>query len=238
MRAVALVDERISQECESGLLKRGFTIIKMPPSKSLSLPISSHPDMLIFKHRDVLIASAEYCDTAAYVFSDIREYAPHSKILFSSDAHAQSYPYDAIFNALTIGKHLFCKTDTVSHSLLEYAEKEGLSVHHVNQGYSACTVLPLGDNIALTADEGMALALESAGIEVTRIRNGGISLPPYDYGFIGGSSGIFNNEVYFLGNPMLHPDGEKIISACKKANLTPISLSNEPISDLGRILFL
>ena len=238
MNALAIVDERISSSCEHALLRRGFNVIKLPPSKNLSSPIASHPDMLIFKHENNLITSADYCDTAAYIFTDIREYSPAARILFSNDVQEKAYPKDAIFNALVIGKHLFCKTDTVSGAILEYSKFANLTVHHVNQGYPACTVRALNSENAITADEGMANAMESVGINITRIRNGGISLPPYQYGFIGGAAGVFGDSVYFLGNPDHHPDGRKIINACRRAGLNAVSLSDEGLADLGRILFL
>lgn len=238
MNAIAIVDGRISDICERSLLRRGFYIIKLPPSKNLSTPIASHPDMLIFKHDGELITSAEYCDEAAYVFTDMREFAPSVRITFSAESQSPEYPKDAIFNALVIGNNVFIKTDTASRSVIDYSRMTGLTIHHVNQGYPACTVLPLGDKSAITADEGMALAMEKAGITVTRIRNGGISLPPYEYGFIGGAAGVYGKTVYFLGNPIFHPDGEKIIAAAEGAGFKSVALSDEPLSDLGRILFL
>ena len=98
-------------------------------------------------------------------------------------------------------------------------------------------MLTLGNN-AITGDEGMARALTSVGIKVTLISNGDISLPPYDYGFIGGTAGVLGNTVYFLGNPMLYRDGDKIVKAITEAGYKFEALSDEPLSDLGRIIFI
>ena len=233
---ICLVDERISEKCERSLLKRGFRVIKMPRSEKLSSPIASHPDMLLFCDNQTIITSAEYCEAFPYIFSDIREFSGAS-LLFADEAYEPRYPKDAIFNALRIGEYIFFKEDTVSKAIKEYSEKNGLTAIAVNQGYPACTVLAFGSN-AITADMGMARALAGVGINVTMISNGDISLPPYDYGFIGGASGVLGNTVYFIGDPMLHRDGKKIVNAITEAGYKIEALSDEPLADFGRIIFV
>lgn len=236
--AVAIVDCRISERCERALMLRGFRVIKMPPSKRLGEAIASHPDMLIFKHGNEIITSADFCDEAAYVFSDIREMCRGARITFTDDVFEAEYPKDAIFNALVCGGMMICRKASISPTVLEYAEKHGLKVIDVKQGYPACTTLPLSDDVCVTADEGMARALTDAGIKVYRIENGDISLPPYEYGFIGGAAGVFRGVAYFLGNLDSHRSADTIKEACKVAGVTPVSLSDEPLADLGRIIFV
>ena len=192
--------------------------------------------MLLFCHRGRLITSSEYCESFSYIFSDIRELSSAS-LTFTSDTQEPIYPRDAVFNALCIGDYIFLKEDTVSEAIKECAKKNGLTAVHVNQGYPACTVLAFGNN-AITGDKGMAWALSSVGINVTLISNGDISLPPYEYGFIGGASGVLGDTVYFLGNPDLHRDGKKIRAAITDAGYKLCALSDEPLADLGRIIFI
>lgn len=233
---ICLVDERISEKCERGLLKRGFRVIKMPGSDRLSPPVSAHPDILLFYHNNNIITSAEYCEKFPYVFSYIREFSEAS-ITFTSDIQEPKYPNDAIFNALAIGDCIFLKEDTVSDSIKTYAKKNGLRIISVKQGYPACTALAFGCS-AITADEGMKRALTQAGFCVTLISNGDISLPPYEYGFIGGTAGISGKTVYFLGDVLLHRDGQKIVDAIHNEGYSYVSLSDEPLADLGRIIFV
>ena len=233
----AIVDQRISQGCERGLLKRGFEVIKLPKSKFLSTPLCSHADMLMFCHAKTIITGAEYCDTAPYVFQDIRMYSPNTEITFCSEIQKPVYPYDAIFNALVINNKLFAKTDTVSRTVLEYAKHNGLEIINVKQGYPACTTLAFG-NSAITQDRGMAKILSENNINVTLINEGFIKLVPYEYGFIGGCSGIYGNEVYFCGNIRLHKDADLIEKALAKEGFCAVSLSDEELCDIGRIIFL
>ena len=76
------------------------------------------------------------------------------------------------------------------------------------------------------------------GIDVTVIENGDIALPPHKYGFIGGAAGVFGKEIFFLGDYRTHRSADLIESAILNAGFTPIALSDEPLSDLGRIIFL
>ena len=233
----AIVDERISEKCERGLLLRGFQVLKCPPFKKISTALSSHPDMLMAKVKNRIISSVEYCESASYLFSDIRELAPDVEMTFSDEHISEKYPHDAIFNALNIGNRIFLKEDTASLAVKHFSESAGIEIIPVKQGYPACTVLAFG-NTAVTADKGMQKALLQQGINVTLISDGDISLPPHEYGFIGGASGVYKNEVYFLGDIATHRDSKKILDAIRLENYTPISLSDEPLRDLGRIIFV
>ena len=233
---ICLVDERISPKCERRLTLEGFHLIKLPPSPKLPKPLASHPDMLLFHHNGNIIASAEYCERYPWVFSDIREYSGAS-LTFTSDVFSDKYPRDAIFNALVIENKIFMRENTVSSALRDYAVRRGLETVRTEQGYPACTTLAFGSR-AVTSDMGMAKILEGCGVSVTSIQNGDISLPPYEYGFIGGASGVYKNKIYFLGDITSHRDYRLIESAVFEAGYTPVSLSDEPLSDLGRIIFV
>ena len=234
---VIIVDQRIPLSCERYLLKEGFLPIKLAPDPDLGEAVASHPDTVLFYNDGRIITTADYCDAAAYVFSDIREYAPEVKITFTADKRGKSYPKDCIMNALVIGKNIFCKADSVSEAIIDYAKLGGYNIINTKQGYPACSVLHFG-NSAITADEGLAAVLTESGIKVTLIRQGHISLPPYEYGFIGGASGVVGNKIYFFGDISTHPDCDRILEAIIGEGYTPISLSSEKLADLGGIIAL
>ncbi len=233
---LAIADNRISLACERSLLKLGFRVLKLPSCSSLSAPLASHPDMLIFAHGRDIISTCEYAECADYVFSDISAETDGVRLSFTSDTHSAEYPHDCILNALAVGNKLFAKTDTCSHAIIDYAKGHGMELVHTQQGYPACTVLPLGERHAVTADAGMAKLLSEHGIEVTLIRNGDISLPPYEYGFIGGAAGVLGDTVYFLGDPEHHGDFDKISAAISSAGMSYTALADEPLADLGRLI--
>lgn len=234
---VIIVDNRISKKCEKSLEKEGFYLIKLPPDPHLGAAVASHPDTVLFYADGEIITTADYCDAAAYVFSDIREIAPNVRISFTDDRRNDRYPEDCIMNALVIGQRIFCKTDTVSQAICAFAIDRGYELIHTNQGYPACSVLAFGNN-AITSDVGLASLLQKNGISTTLISQGGISLPPYQYGFIGGASGVVGSKIYFFGDIGTHPDGKAICDAIISAGYTPVSLSDEGLCDFGGIILL
>ena len=237
--AIAIVDNRICSEAKATLSDFGFKILEIPSTKRLSPPIASHPDMLIFLHNNKIITEKRFANEEGRdFFSKLKSLAPHIEISLCEEEFEKDYPHDAILNALIIGEAILLRKKSISKSITDYAEKAGLQIIETNQGYPACTTLALGSNLAITADDGAKKALREYGADVFEIRNGDISLPPYEYGFIGGATGIYGKYAFFIGNPALHRDGEKIISACKKASLIPIPLCERNLTDLGRILFI
>ncbi len=208
----------------------------LPADPDLGQAVKSHPDTLIFKLEDELITTADYCDRASYIFSDLREICD-VKISFTSDRRGDKYPFDAAMNGLVVYKSLFINTKSASSFIINRARELGYTVCHTNQGYPACTTLAFG-NYAITADRGMAKTLKERGIKVTLISEGHISLPPHNYGFIGGASFVQDNKVYFFGDVTSHPDYETIQLALQNAGYEAISLSDEPLCDFGGAIIL
>jgi hypothetical protein len=151
--------------------------------------------------------------------------------------HGERYPEDVIFNSLTMGKRIYARLDSLSPYLKELALKMGYELRHVKQGYPACTALKLSDNAVITADEGLAETLTKDGVRVYRITDGGISLPPYEYGFIGGAAGVDGDRVYFLGDITSHPSASVILNAIEQEGMRAVSLASSQLLDLGGILF-
>ena len=235
---IAIIDERISDEALRSLEIRGFHTVRLPRHPNLGEAVASHTDMLLTRLGDELISTAEYCERYPYIFTDLSQMLLGYRLSFTSDELQARYPDDAKLNLLVMGKYLFAKLDTVSQYALDAARRLGLTAVPVKQGYPACTVLKLSDKVAVTADCGMAAALSSVGIRVVKIEDGHISLPPYDFGFIGGCAGVFQNTVYFLGDIEAHPSYGLIKDAADSLGMDIVSLSHEPLRDLGGILFI
>ena len=239
-RTIALTDRRISAEVERTLTLRGYTVLTLPPFPALSPAVASHTDMLLCRLGDEVISVADYCDVAPHIFTDLVEMLGGSgiKVAFTADSLSGEYPNDCRLNVLVMGEHIFLKADSVSPYILEKAAVLGLKTVNIKQGYPACTVLRLDGTHAITADKGMARAMREVGITVCEISNGGIQLPPYEYGFIGDCAGVHGGRVYFCGDVSTHPDGDKILTFCRECGYEVVSLSRGPLLDVGGILFI
>ena len=235
---VALVDKRIDSAARSALEVLGYHTIAMPKCPRLSEAVASHPDMLTLLVGDLLLTEDKYLGEARDVFDEIEALVPRLKVEAIAETLSPKYPYDCLLNALLIGDMLFCRERSLSRDALELARMRGLKIIDVNQGYPACTVLALGEGHAITADRGMARAMQKVGIEVLLIEDGGIELPPHEYGFIGGAAGVHGDKVYFIGDISTHPCGREIEKFCRDAGFEAISLGDGRLRDLGRIIFI
>ena len=232
-----IVDCRISEKCERALIDEGFSLIKLTPDGYLSDAVASHPDTVLFYSDGEIITTLDYYNQARGLFIELKRLIPPIKINITDDKRAPSYPDECILNALVIGERIFCKSDTVSKAILKLAEHRGYKICHTRQGYPACSVLSFGE-CAITADEGLASLMRKNGVNVTLISQGHVSLPPYKHGFIGGASGVCGDKIYFFGDISSHPDCDVICNVIRDAGFTPVSLSDEPLADLGGIIAL
>ncbi len=231
-----ITDARLPHSCRDGLLRAGFEVIDLPPEPSLSPAVSGHPDMLIHLG-DRLFCRRSYYALARETLDRISSLSGLALEL-SDEPLSSTYPGDILFNALRIGDRLFGRLDALSHNLLDYATRAGLTLVNTRQGYAKCAVCTVSDSAAITADRGMARTLTNHGVDALLIEPGHIDLPGIDTGFIGGASGVCDGRVYFCGSLGTHPDAERIVKFCEKHGKTAASLSDEPLFDAGSLFFL
>ena len=235
---VVIADGRIDERALCKLRLLGYLPLCLPKCSGLPEAISGHPDSLILQIGSTVISSADFCEEAAYFFSDLREACPEITVTLTADTLSDKFPGDCLYNGLIVGKYLFCRRDSLAAEAIRLAEESGLEIISVKQGYPACSALALGDKAIITADRGLIRAAESVGIRGYEIEAGGISLPPYAYGFIGGASGVKDGVVYFIGDYKKHPSAKTIDLALDEQGYKGCSLSDEHLCDMGGLRFI
>ena len=223
---VAYLSEKADKRIIDALKQKGFEVRTLAPFSALKSPVDAHADMLlldvdgkIFKHTD-------------YTIHDI------GNLIEVDEPMGSNYPNDILLNIAIVGKNAFCNIKHASKTILQHLEQNGYSINHVSQGYSHCSTLIISDNAIITADDGIASKAQAAGIDVLKISSGHISLRPYEYGFIGGASGVTNDAVYFCGSLSHHPNGEEIRNFCTSYGKQIVELCDMPLEDIGGILFI
>ena len=139
------------------------------------------------------------------------------------------------FNAVTVSGHLFGNLGHLSDLLLSYADDHALSVHHVAQGYAGCSAFAL-DSLVCSADVGILRAAAEVGLPTLPIRTGGVLLPPFPYGFIGGAVAVTRDTVYTCGALSAHPDAVRITDAITASGRRTVPLFDGPLLDVGGFL--
>ncbi len=232
----ALLSSKAPMACVTRLEELGYFPLSLPPFERLSPPVNTHADMLLFSYANKIITHREYYECASDIFDILCRECGIGIILCDDDIQ-NSYPHDVAFNATVSKGTLFANLSHTSKTVLKLAKNMGLMCHDVAQGYTACSTLDLGDGHIVCADPSLISAYKSHGIDVTAISNGSVCLPPYDYGFIGGCSGVDRDTVYFCGDIRLHSDADLIKKAVERRSMKAVSLSDQPLFDIGGIKF-
>jgi hypothetical protein len=219
-------DCHISAQALQALRAHGHFPIPCMAHPALDPAIASHPDMLLFP-----------CENGIFVLGGHKLDTDDVPQLPIKQAPARKYPHDVLLNAARIGHYLVCRPDSTAAELLQYAKEAGLTVLPVRQGYAKCNLCVVSDHAAMTEDASIAAALRSAGMDVLQIDAGGVALPGYPYGFIGGASGSDGTHVFFYGDLSLHRYGERIATFCQKHGRIPVSLASHQLTDVGSLLF-
>ncbi len=233
----ALVDCRIGDASLSALKHNGFEPILMPHAEYLADGVASHADMLVFIGFGRLFCHARYYKSNKELIDGIISLS-NLELTLSEEKTCEKYPFDVLFNACLIGEQLICNTKTVSRLILDTARAEGYAIIDVPQGYTKCSICKVGENAVITSDKAIDAACREKGIEALLIAEGHVSLPPYEYGFIGGASGYCNEKVYFCGSLDSHPDGERIKKFCTQNGAKASCLSDTNLQDIGTIFFI
>lgn len=228
---IALVSKAVSRDFFE---KSGIYTLPLFPYEKLDTPVASHADMLFCIIGKNIFCYGDYYDQNKERFKEIQNY----NIIKVGKKCLPKYPHDVGLNVLVMGKSIFCSIKSVAVEILDFAKLNGYSVINVKQGYSSCSVLVLDENHAVTADKSMAKAIKSDGKDVLEINAGNITLEGYNYGFIGGASGVCGRKVYFFGSVHSHPDGEKIIKYLSSNGFEAVTVFDEELRDVGGIKFL
>ena len=231
-----VTDIRIPEVCRAELEGRGFSCVSLPPFSALDVRVASHPDMLILPIGERLFVHKNYYEEAREAVDIIIGHTS-LHLTLTDDRVGDLYPHDVPLNLIVSGNRIIGRQDTMSKSVAAYAEREALTVVNVKQGYAKCSTVVLGDKALITADPAIEKAARDLSLDVLRITPGHVSLRGYDCGFIGGASGVFHDTVFFCGNILSHPDGKTIVDFCSKHGFQVVSLSEEPLYDVGTLFF-
>ena len=209
----------------------------MPADPSLPDPVNGHTDLIVFYHDKSITVRTDYYAKNRELIDGICSKRYLSK--WESDSiSGNKYPFDCGLCATVIGNNfLYCDKST-DISLTERFGASGYKCINLPQGYVKCSCAILADGSIITADKGIEKITKAEGIDTLLISPGHVDLPGYDYGFIGGASGLCGNTLYFCGNLDLHSDCETIKEFARKHGTDCVSLGENRLYDVGSLIFL
>ena len=148
-----------------------------------------------------------------------------------------SYPDDCKLNLARIGNNIIGKISVADKEILNHIKSNNINRINVNQGYGKCSILILNTNAIITDDESVSKNAIESGFDVLLISKGDIILNGFNYGFIGGASGLIsNNTVAFFGDIRKHRNFSEIADFLDKHGINYVYIENYPITDIGGII--
>lgn len=204
--------------------------IEIPANPLLPKPVNSHADLqLLHFAPNIMFAQNEH------LF--LGEMAEKIKVRRIMSNAGNKYPEDVKLNCAVIGDKIICNKKTIAPEILDAAEKLGLTIINVNQGYSKCSICVVNENAIITDDESIFAAAGNFLNDALFVSKGSIRLDGYNYGFIGGCCGKIDKDIIaFNGAIESHKDYKKIIDFLNRNSVKLIELNNERLNDIGGIL--
>lgn len=221
-----IIAGNIARDIQIELLNLGFAVIPTLQNTNVLKPLHYHPDMQLS-----LVGSTLVCEPSMYRFYSQSLKGSGISIVCGKKETQCNYPADVAYNIKVIENsvfHNFRYTDPVLLKLIK-----GHQLIDVSQGYSGCSICRAGRNAIITSDTVIHAAAMSNGIDSLLISPGHISLPGFDYGFVGGASFWHDKRVYFFGDVTKHPDYIRMEEFCRKHGSSICILGTGELFDYG-----
>lgn len=212
------------------ILKEYGKIVRTKSNKNLMKGLDTHPDILLHPlPSGELVVDMDNFEYYKKIF-------PDKKILPSHSSLSKKYPKDVPLNAFTFKNYFIHNLKFTDQVLLDYYKNSAYELINIKQGYGKCSSLVTEDFI-ITSDGGIYESLRDF-IPIYKIKHGEIRLQNFNYGFIGGASGVLGKKIFFTGDFSHHSSHEEILKIIKKYDYEIEILSDETIEDFGSIYFI
>lgn len=211
----------------------GIHVIPTPTYKSLAKAVRSHADMLCHPCGNNEIILAKGCFTLK---DKLASFGFH--VIEAITALQESYPNDIGLNAFYLNNHtLIGKMKSLDKTIIDVCRQKQIEIQDVKQGYAKCSTVLICENAIITADHSIEAAAKQAGADVLKIQSGFIELPGYEYGFLGGASGLISKNICaFAGTLETHPDASAIHAFLSKYKIESLNMWEGPLVDVGGII--
>ena len=229
---IVVIGEKYSKILEKPLKTRGIDVLSVPDNPNVGESVSGHADLSALHVGGKMIALAPYLKGSGFAESLS---AMGFELSFPEITQGKRYPKDAALNVCLCGNKLIYNPKSAEKTIVEYLTNSGgYEALPVKQGYTKCSVCVVNESSIITSDEGIHKRAVETGMESLKVAPGFISLPGFDYGFIGGASfKLSKHELAFTGKLDGHPDKDKIIEFISLHNIEPVYITEKPAFDIG-----
>lgn len=224
-----LINRDTKEEIVKNLKKFNIEIVLTKENTNILKPLSNHPDMLVhyLPNGDLVVERDNY----DYYLENFKNF----NIIKSEKSLDSKYPKDISLNGANFKNLFIHNLKYTDKNLLDYYSKNNYKLINVKQGYTKCNLL-IGKNVLITSDRDIYNKVRDFE-KILLIDHKQINLPGFNYGFIGGTSGLVNEKILFTGSLKNHSSCEDILEFLDKNNEDYVFLSEDDIIDYGSILY-
>ena len=224
-----LVAENFPEESAEKLKSYG-EVVRTKSNKKVLKGLDTHPDILVHPlPSGELLVDRDNFDYYKEIFKDKNIIPSHSSL-------SGKYPGDIHLNAFAFKKIFIHNLKHTDQVILDYYKNRGYELVNIKQGYAKCSCL-VTEDFVITSDGGIYETLKDL-IPIYKIDHGQIKLQNFNYGFIGGATGVLGKKIFFTGDFSNHSSYEEILKIINKYNYEIEILSKDPIEDYGTIFFI
>ena len=236
MKKLCIMNEKANQTMIKNIEALGFQVLTMPAHPNVSGACSGHPDISFCRIAQDTLIYAENCNSD--FIATLKKWG--LKMIPGKTPLQSQYPYDIPYNGVRIGQYFLHNLRYTDQVVTKMCQEMGLEMLPVNQGYTCCSTAVVREDLAITADVGIAKALQSTKKIKTLLISPQkeIQLPGMDYGFIGGATGRMDDHTFVVTGDIKHlENGKEIQEFLRKNDVQLINLTHEKPVDLGTLLF-
>ena len=207
--------------------------IKVVPviiNEFLDHPISKHADILAnYVGKSTFLVDKNQIELCSFIENN------NGKSVVIENIKSP-YPNDCMLNFADIGDYIICNKSILPEEIVNMLPNK--QIIDVKQGYSKCSVCICKRNTIITDDKSVYNAVSQYdNINSLLIEKGTVRINKYDYGFIGGCSGLVNkNLLLFNGDLSTHSDFDKIKNFLYDNDINYIDIKGKPLTDIGSII--
>ena len=226
----AIIDKRVSSEIKKNLRTYVEGIFEFSSEGITYNSISGHPDIFIFQDESGLVVAPNSPKKLISFLDSI-----NAKYSFGRKPVGNSLDDSVLYNCLTTNKYIFCKKEKPDAVIQKRCLEK--TIVNLPQAYARCRMFTI-NNAVITSDKGIVKVLEKNNIEYFYFDPSEIKIEDHKNGFIGGTMGVLNNNVFFLGNILKHKSGKALESYIIQQGMEVVCLGNDYLYDGGGVFFI
>lgn len=228
---LAIIDSRAPQEAVINLKKYVDFVFQLQTEGTTFNSISGHPDIFIYQGESNLIIAPNAPLPLLNFFNTHRV-----NYFFGEERVEESFIKSVLYNCISTEHFLFHKSGFTDPSIIKIThDKEFINLP---QAYTRCSLTHLGNNKYITSDKGIEKNLIKKGLDCFYFSPEQISIIGHSHGFLGGTNGLCNNRLFFIGNIDLHKQGYELRNYIENLGIEIVSLANNLLYDGGGIIFI